>query len=380
MVRRIAGISLLLTAPIFFVGCSDDDDSNPTNPNNTTQKIEVLSGQTPDNGQLVISRVVANQDGWIVIHRDNANQPVVPAIIGKVQVTKGTSTDVKIILDSAVANGERLWAMLHEDTGVKGLYEFSGSTSPDQPISVNGTMVMTPFSIQQTDPMVSVENQTLNNNQVVIKQVNAAEDGWIVVHASNSGGTFAQVIGKTHVNAGMNMNVIVSLDMLPENVVRNSDVLWAMLHYDRGVEGTYEFPGVDAPVVINGDMVMESFIINAATDPTVVINNQSISDNKVNISLVSATEPGWVVLYQDDGTGNGPNTLEPVGRARVSIGSSSDVKITLEQTGISAGTKLWVMLHYDRGTIGTYQFPGVDEPVRKGLLMNEIVMDDFIIQ
>lgn len=379
MVRRIAGIALLVTAPIFFVGCSDDDDSNPTNPS-TTQKIEVLSGQTPDNGKLLINRVVANQDGWIVIHRDNANQPVVPAIIGKVQVSKGTSTDVTITLDSAVSNGERLWAMLHDDTGIKGQYEFSGSTSPDQPITVNGSMVMTPFSVQQTDPMVTVENQTLNNNDVVIKQVNAAEDGWIVIHASNTGGTFAQVIGKTHVNAGMNMNVIVSLDMMPENVVRSGDVLWAMLHYDRGVEGTYEFPGADAPVMMNGEIVMDSFTIAAATDPTIVANNQSVSDNRINVSLASATEPGWLVLYEDDGTGNAPTTLSSIGRTRVNIGSNSDIKITLEKTGIAAGTKLWVMLHYDRGTIGTFQFPGVDEPVRKGVLLTEVVMDDFIVQ
>lgn len=379
MVRRIAGIALLVTAPFFFVACNDDDDSNPTNPS-TTQKIEVLSGQTPDNGRLVISRVVSNQDGWIVIHRDNNNQPVVPGIIGKVQVTKGTSTDVTITLDSAVTNGERLWAMLHDDTGVKGQYEFTGATSPDQPITVNGTIVMTPFSVQQTDPMVTVENQTLNNNEVVVKQVNAAEDGWIVIHASNTGGTFAQVIGKTHVNAGMNMNVIVSLDMTPENVVRGGDRLWAMLHYDRGAEGTYEFPGVDAPVMMNGEIVMESFTVDAATDPTVVANNQSISDNKINVSLASVTEPGWLVVYEDDGTGNAPVTPTSIGRTRIGIGSSSDVKITLEKTGIAAGTKLWVMLHYDRGTIGTYQFPGVDEPVRKGILQNEVVMDSFIVQ
>lgn len=380
MVRRIAGMALLVAAPFFFVACSDDDDdNNPTNPS-TTQKIEVLSGQTPDNGELVISRVVANQDGWVVIHRDNNNQPVVPAIIGKVQVSAGTSTDIAIMLDSAVSNGERLWAMLHEDTGVKGQYEFSGGSSPDQPITVSGNIVMTPFSIQQTDPMVSVENQMLNNNEVVVNQVDAAEDGWIVIHASNSGGTFAQVLGKTHVNAGENMNVVVELDMLPENVVQNGDKLWAMLHYDRGTEDTYEFPGADAPVMFNGEIVMESFNIEASAEPTLVVNNQTITDNQINVSLANTTEPGWVVVYEDDGTGNGPDTPNSIGHAWVSIGSNSDIKVDLSQTGIATGTKLWVVLHYDRGTIGTYQFPGVDEPVMKGLLQNETVMDSFIVQ
>ena len=40
--------------------------------------------------------------------------------------------------------------------------------------------------------------------------------------------------------------------------------LWPMLHIDAGKIGTYEFPGPDAPVVVDGNIVMKQISITAA--------------------------------------------------------------------------------------------------------------------
>ena len=113
IMRKLTGMVLLLAIPFVFAGCDKDDDNTPTDPNNnTTQKIEIISGQTPDNGMLRISRVTARQNSWVVIHRSAANQPVTSTNIGRVHIDEGTSTDVMIMLDSAVSNGESLWAVL----------------------------------------------------------------------------------------------------------------------------------------------------------------------------------------------------------------------------------------------------------------------------
>jgi len=38
-----------------------------------------------------------------------------------------------------------------------------------------------------------------------------------------------------------------------------------MLHIDAGTIGTYEFPGPDAPVIVNGDIVMKQISITEAS-------------------------------------------------------------------------------------------------------------------
>jgi len=365
-----------LCALMLFAACNDDSTTNP--PTTTTQKIEVLSGQTPDNGMLKISRVIASQDGWVVIHRDNGgNAPAVPAIIGKAQVSKGTTTDLSISLDSGVSNGEKLWAMLHVDDGVVGQYEFNGAGTPDQPVTEDGQIVMTQFTIQQTNPMVAVSDQMPNDGEVVIEQVKASENGWLVVHASQNGAP-GTVLGQAPVQVGENLNVVVMLDTMASNAVSSGDTLWAMLHVDRGTEGTYEFPGADVPVKFDGSVVMMPFVVSGSDIAAVAVSNQTVTNNEVTITLVDARQVGWIVIHEDD---NGsPKVPATIGRSRVMIGANNNVKVKLEKN-VSKGDRLWAMLHIDNGTIGQYEFNGetgtFDPPAMQG---GEIVMRSFVVQ
>ena len=40
-----------------------------------------------------------------------------------------------------------------------------------------------------------------------------------------------------------------------------------MLHIDAGVIGTYEFPGADVPVTMNGEIVMMPFVVTVTAAP-----------------------------------------------------------------------------------------------------------------
>ena len=67
---------------------------------------------------------------------------------------------------------------------------------------------------------------------------------------------------------------------------------------------------------------------------------------------------------------------EPVvGHAAIPEGDSKDVVITLD-TPVATGVSLWPMLHTDAGTIGTYEFPGPDGPVKNGA---DIVMKKITV-
>ena len=131
-------ISLL--APL--TACATAQDSTPS--------VDV-SDQSLQDGSVTVASVTAEQDGFIVIHRANADGsgPLVPSSIGHSQVGAGANSDVQVTLDESVGEGDTLFAMLHVDSNGNGVYEFGpGSTDVDTPVAVDGNVVVTPFTVQ----------------------------------------------------------------------------------------------------------------------------------------------------------------------------------------------------------------------------------------
>jgi LPXTG-motif cell wall-anchored protein len=216
-------------------------------------------------GSINVADVNAGQDGFIVAHLDEGGKP--GKVIGHTAVKKGDNKDVKIKLEQDVAAGGKLWPMLHIDAGAIGTYEFPG---PDAPVIVNGNIVMKQISITEAagggaaEPKDAVEadDQALNNGSITVAEVYASVDGWIAVHL-DEGGKPGKVIGTAPVKAGETKNVVVKLG---EDVPAGGKV-WPMLHIDAGTIGTYEFPGPDAPVIVNGNIIMKQIAIKAAGTP-----------------------------------------------------------------------------------------------------------------
>jgi len=234
-----------------------------------------VTDQTLTNNSVLITSVTASQDGWVVVHESNPDGSILlPGIIGKTAIKAGTTANVVIPLDKQVANGAKLWPMLHIDVGQIGVYEFPG---PDVPVVVNGDIVMVPIivAVPAAQPTaaatqapaasapsgsLSVSDQLLVNDTVIVSSVTASQDGWVVVHESNPDGSILLpgIIGKTQIKAGTTTNLAIVLD----KQVANGAKLWPMLHIDVGQIGVYEFPGPDVPVVVNGDIVMVPIIVN----------------------------------------------------------------------------------------------------------------------
>jgi predicted lipoprotein with Yx(FWY)xxD motif len=102
-------------------------------------------------------------------------------------------------------------------------------------------------------PSVSVSDQDASGGQVTIDQVTAAEAGWMVIHA-DADGSPGPVIGLTAVPAGTSTGVGVDIDLAAA-----TDRLYAMLHVDSGVVGTYEFPDADPPARVSDQVVVTPF-------------------------------------------------------------------------------------------------------------------------
>ncbi|MEP1305384.1 MAG: hypothetical protein ABJK11_03875 [Balneola sp.] len=361
-------LKMLLVAILPFMACKDDT----TAPIENIPSLTVETQGTSNGNQVVIPELTIDQTGWVVIHRSNSNGngPEVPAIIGKTKTETGTSTDVSIQLEEGVSNNEQLFAMLHMDTGVEGEYEFNGANTPDQPITLNGNVVTKPFSINQTNPeLTRVEDQP-NKGGVFEVDVNAAEDGWVVLHrtkADGSGPVVPPIIGRVQVSAGTNTNVFIPLD--DGETVDDGDQLFAMLHYDTGTIDEYEFNGAntpDQPVVFEGSVVTKPFTVQA-NQSTLTANDQTIQNNSITVD-VNATARGWVVVHRDNGS-DGPNVPPIIAKTQIVKGMNSNVEISFGDSTVTDGEKLWPMVHYETGTVGEYEFEGAgtpDQPVIVG--------------
>tara|TARA_Y100001935_G_scaffold239088_1_gene226418 strand:+ start:168667 stop:170172 length:1506 start_codon:yes stop_codon:yes gene_type:complete len=383
--KTLNKLLVIMLATVFTVTACDD---NAANQDEMTMPEIIVSDQGTMNGNMVtISNVTATQDGWIVIHRsaNSGSGPMVPDIIGKAMVNEGENQNVTIQLTEGVSNDETLWAMLHIDDGTIGEYEFNGENGLDTPETFGQDIVMESFMIMQTDPMVMANDQ-INKGGIFTVDVNAAEDGWIVIHASNAtndGPQVPEIIGKAPVMAGMNEDVQVMLN--EGETTQAGDILYPMLHFDTGTIGEYEFDGnngFDGPALSGSDIVLASFTVQENTS-TLTANNQDVDNNSITVDVESDTD-GWVVVHKSNATNDGPMVPEIIGKAAISTGMNNDVTIMFEDSvALEDGETIWPMVHYDTGIMGEYEFDGVsgyDNPVivDGNILMTSIVVGGSI--
>ncbi len=94
---------------------------------------------------LMLTDVKVVSDAWIAVHPQAVDGSVdVSRVLGRAFAQHGTSDRIPLTLDGA-APGATLVAMLHDDTGDIGRFEFTGAGSPDQPLTSGGRPVFQPF-------------------------------------------------------------------------------------------------------------------------------------------------------------------------------------------------------------------------------------------
>jgi len=257
--KKILSMLVLISMVSFFTACSDDEVTQPTEvePGSMTVNDQMISQNT-----IIVESITFEQDGWIVVHADNNGSAVVPDIISEpVLVKAGTKTDVMIPLtpDANMLDGAtQVWIMLHTDDGVSGAYEFDGTNGLDSPLAnLEGEVIVKPIKVSPAT--ITVSDQVVTNSVTVT--VNAATDGWIVIHNDMGDGSIILpgIIGKAEVKKGANNNVVVMLD--DDVTITRGQKLFPMLHIDMAPLGEYNFPGVDSPEVFGFDMEGKSKII-----------------------------------------------------------------------------------------------------------------------
>ncbi len=373
---------------IGLLSCDDDDDTGIT-PVNEPNRLSVMDQNLNDN-MITVQTVTVEEDSWIVVHADNgSNAPIVPDIISEPEwVEAGTSTDVMVSINEManIMDGDQLWVMLHTDTGTIGEYEFDGQNGFDPPITdMDDMIVMEPITISVEDPtgMLNVSSQTLTQNMIMVESATVNQNGWIVVHRDNgnNGPVVPEIISVPKwIEAGENMDVMVQI---AENEnLEDGEQLWVMLHTDTGTMGEYEFDGSDdspdLPITdMEGNIVMSSINVRS---PYVEANDQPVMNNMITLETVYAAVDGWIVVHNDDGTGN---IVLPdiIGKTPVTKGMNENVQIMIDENiTYTPGQKLFPMLHIDEAPINEYNFPGVDVPEIFGNEEMNIIMTSINVQ
>lgn len=357
----------ILTSIFLISACEKDDDMTPEVMEEEYAML-IVNDQTLSQNSVWISSVDIPMNGWAVIHRDNGSgSPSVPDIISEpilLQAGMNTDISVPILSTESLSDGEQLWVMLHEDTGQSGTYEFDGGSIDVPYLMEDGNVAMKAIKI--TAPSIATVDQAVYDNTIIIPEVNAAADGWLVIHNDDGTGNIVlpDIIGKVQVSAGINTNLSITLDSTVQYSIGQK--LFPMLHLDNGIIGTYEFDGnsaFDGPEVFSndafpGNVIFTSFTVTAPVGK-LTVSNQVISQNMVWVESTELPADGWLVVHRDNGSGGPivPNIIsEPV---YVSAGVSEDILVPILSTeSLSDGETIWVMLHEDNGMTGKYEFDG----------------------
>lgn len=256
-------ILILSAVSLFLVSCEEDDSIGPTIAETTFEAEDQVLSQN----SVFVSSALFEESGWLVVHQDNgSNAPVVPDIVSEpVFVEAGTSADIIIPLTEEVelTGDTQLWVMAHTDTGIEGEYEFDGQNGTDGPVTdAEGDIVMSQITVSPAT--ITVEDQLVDDNTVVIDQVVSRVDGWIVIHNQNNEGDIELpgIIGRAPISSGVNNNVEITID--DDIVLEDNQLLYPMLHIDTGELDTYEFPGPDVP---------EVYGFNSEGSPQIIVTN-----------------------------------------------------------------------------------------------------------
>ncbi|MCM2971787.1 DUF7282 domain-containing protein [Larsenimonas suaedae] len=98
--------------------------------------------QSVSSGTVTAKKVMADENGWLVVHRTNEDMKPGP-VVGHAPLKKGKNKDVAAILTEDVKPGDHLMLMVHsEEGGMKtGVFEYTLGAKEDGPIKMDGKLV-----------------------------------------------------------------------------------------------------------------------------------------------------------------------------------------------------------------------------------------------
>ena len=107
------------------------------------------SDQDVSEGTVTASKVAAAENGWLVVHRTDADMKPGP-VVGHAPIRHGETMDVAAILTEEVKPGDMLMLMVHSEAGgmKTGIFEYTLGAKEDGPVKPDGKLVMQVITAQ----------------------------------------------------------------------------------------------------------------------------------------------------------------------------------------------------------------------------------------
>lgn len=106
----------------------------------------VTGDVTVDGDMLTVGSLTSPQDGFLVIHVMDGD--TFGDAIGYAPIMEGENETIQVELSETVESGDTVVAMLHEDTGETGTFEYFDDPETDGPVMDGDMPVMEEVSVQ----------------------------------------------------------------------------------------------------------------------------------------------------------------------------------------------------------------------------------------
>jgi hypothetical protein len=245
---RILILSVVAGFSVFMIGCNNDRmDFTPN-----IQSFDQVAVQN----NVFIELVSIDRPGWIVVYEEFAgtmgNIISYPIYLG----SAGSYSNTFVPLDSSAVLSESMEvvAVLYYDNGTPGVFD-----PQDQPVLLNDQPVSASITVDA--PSVTVNNQPVTNNTIVVEEIITGIISWVAVYQTGALGTIGDLVGFGAVNESPVTNLTVQLTDTVDYV--QGTELIAVLHLNNQPTGFFT-PSIDLPLVFGFDddnMVYDTFLI-----------------------------------------------------------------------------------------------------------------------
>lgn len=301
-----------------------------------------------EDGQVDIERVITDQDGWLVLYRDEDGQT--GEILGLTPIEAGDHENLSVEIDPFETT-PIIHARLYVDEGQVGEFEVPG---PDRPVNQDGEPVGATFNVelQAITPTLTVSGQEFTpESAVVIDEVITPKPGWLVLQLDEAGDPGA-LLAYTPIAAGRNSNI-----SMPINWREATPQLHAFVYEDLGEQSVFEFQAEDRPLTVNGEPV--EVVFELRLPPDIFVIDQPVIRDTIEVERAISYGPGWVVIYNDSEDELFGNII---GWAPLADGINTRIPVTVTESAVTPF--LYAMLHEDLEAIGEFGFPRTDPPIR----------------
>ena len=296
-----------------------------------------------EDGLLLIDTVQVFEPSWLVV--SNVADP--EQVLGVSPITAGVHENVVVEVPQLQINPQ-VQVMLAVDRGNAGIYE---PTTTDTPTLVAGNPIVAQLQLT-LPPDIFVLDQPVIDNKIILERVISDGNGWVTIYLDNFG-TVGNAIGAGYLEDGVNERVVVELRSIP------SPILYARLHEDTGILGTFDFPGDDEAIIFTDRFGTRRFTqtpIHITTGVSYIIANQTVI-NTVTIDTLITNTPLWAVVRAD----NNGEMGAVLGRVKLPAGYHWNATIPVDNEQVT--DTLYIALYNDRGEEDIFEFPDGEDTI-----------------